>query len=134
MRQAFYRTAIGLAVDENIAARWLAVTGGKGAVGGVGVIDVEREMIAALRITRVDDIAAFGRFFIAFKLLMPDRRIAKFDIGEARHFGPALHHDQHAIRFIDQDEIALCNGFGWCGWGDDMGICGSAGRKRRNQA
>ena len=65
--------AVFHAVDFNQPARAFALCLSVGFVGFVGIGNAEIFMVAAIGITLIDAVFPFGRFAVAFKLLMPDR-------------------------------------------------------------
>src|SRR5690606_21184486 len=70
---------VGLAMNEDRSAGRTAMPGGKGAVGCIGIGNVQAQMIGTLRIAVVDPVSAFGRALVALETLVPHRSIAELE-------------------------------------------------------
>lgn len=74
---AFFERVVRLAVDHDVAARIDPMGSGPCPVSGVGVGNVDRQMVKTVGVAPIQDISTFGRALITAAALVTGRVIAQ---------------------------------------------------------
>lgn len=78
--------SFGEAMNHDGSASRTLMFGGEGDILGLGIGNVQSAVIGAVPLARIDGIATFGRFIVAFKLFCPYWLAAQSDIVAFKRF------------------------------------------------